>query len=310
MERREQYDPEDIESLLSERSFDELLEEERAYVLRHLTNRDEYETMRKLLQQVRHDEGSEGRIIAPLEVREHVLDVFRQQQQPQWRIWLNSIGAMLWPKEMSGLWRPALALGSLALLITAGVFVFRPADEGHIQLAEVKPAKQPEVEQLKPAPVMEPALDSAHGGIVSGQLEQKDQVPARELRAATYSAADGFAQAVAPAEEAASAERFDATVPGSTTESFDLTTAAPMLETLEEKSLALDDMRKANADTQMTVPHQVTEAEFARNESQANATGRTRETAKRKSEAWKEVPASSRSLGDDAALVSLINSGW
>ena len=37
MERREHYDPEDIESLLQERGFDELLEEERAYVLRHLT---------------------------------------------------------------------------------------------------------------------------------------------------------------------------------------------------------------------------------------------------------------------------------
>ena len=48
MERRELYDPEDIESLLQERGYDELLEEERAFVLRHLSGREEYEAMRTL----------------------------------------------------------------------------------------------------------------------------------------------------------------------------------------------------------------------------------------------------------------------
>ena len=41
MEPRELYDPEDIEQLLIERAFDELLEEERAFVLRHLSDRTE-----------------------------------------------------------------------------------------------------------------------------------------------------------------------------------------------------------------------------------------------------------------------------
>ena len=53
MERHERYDPEDIESLLSERGFDELLPDERAFVLRHVNGREEYERMRALLHYVR-----------------------------------------------------------------------------------------------------------------------------------------------------------------------------------------------------------------------------------------------------------------
>ena len=49
MERRELYEPEDIEQLLIERPYDELLEMERAFVLRHLSGRDEYEAMVRAL---------------------------------------------------------------------------------------------------------------------------------------------------------------------------------------------------------------------------------------------------------------------
>ena len=45
MERTERYDPEDLEQLMLERSFDELLGEERAFALRHLQGRAEYEQM-------------------------------------------------------------------------------------------------------------------------------------------------------------------------------------------------------------------------------------------------------------------------
>ena len=56
MGNRENYDPEDIEVLLQERTFDELLPEERAFVLRHLSGRTEYERMRALLGQLQRNE--------------------------------------------------------------------------------------------------------------------------------------------------------------------------------------------------------------------------------------------------------------
>lgn len=314
MERREQYDPEDIESLLNERSFDELLEEERAYVLRHLTGRDEYEAMRTLLHQVHKDERDEGPILAPPEVRNHVLNVFRQQQQPQWRVWLNSVGAMLWPKEMSALWRPALALGSVALLITAGVFVFRQSEEGHSQLAELRPAKEVELEKHGVVAPSRPVTDSARGGSVSTIFqEQSNEAQGAEAAAQSSTPEPGnvtFSAPVATQEFAAAAEATYEAATGSSTANFDLSPTAVAADAIEEKGLSLDDERSVREEVDGSVPHEVTERELISNVSTANATGRVRAVTKGKADAWKKEAVGSRSLNDDAALVSLISSGW
>ncbi len=314
MERREQYDPEDIESLLNERSFDELLEEERAYVLRHLTGRDEYEAMRTLLHHVHKDERDEGLIMAPPEVRSHVLNVFRQQQQPQWRVWLNSVGAMLWPKEMSALWRPALALGSVALLITAGVFVFRQSDEGHSQLAELRPAKEVELEKHDVAAPLPPAADSARGGSASTILEeQSSDAQGAEAAAQSNAPEPGYVVFTAPVaaqERTAAAEvTYDAAT-GSSAVNFNESPAAVVADAIAEKRLSVDDERSAREEVDGSVPHEVTQRELISNVSTANATGRVRAVTKGKADTWKKEAVGSRSLNDDAALVSLISSGW
>ena len=144
MERREHYDPEDIEQLLMERSYDELLEEERAYVLRHLSGREEYEAMRKLLDHVQRSEPEPELLDADPAVRAHVMQVFRDQRKPQWRVWLNSVGALLMPEDASAMWRPALALAGLAAVITTGVWLFRSGDQMPDQLADLKKVEQAE----------------------------------------------------------------------------------------------------------------------------------------------------------------------
>jgi len=143
MERRELYEPEDIEQLLIERPYDELLEMERAFVLRHLSGRDEYEAMRALLLKVHDDDADMAPIEAEPSVRAHVMDIFRSEQRPQWRIWLNSVHAFLLPKEASAMWRPALALGSVALvawLVVVNTGRFEAANAP--QLAELKDVKE------------------------------------------------------------------------------------------------------------------------------------------------------------------------
>ncbi len=151
MERRELYEPEDIEQLLIERPYDELLEEERAFVLRHLSGRDEYEAMRALLLRVHDDDETTGPIDAEPSVRAHVMDVFRAEQRPQWRIWLNSVHAFLLPKQASAMWRPALALGSVALVV---FFIanrtMAPSDAE--QLAELKVVKEEKEVKSEPVP--------------------------------------------------------------------------------------------------------------------------------------------------------------
>ena len=309
MERREQYDPEDIESLLNERSFDELLEEERAYVLRHLTGRDEYEAMRTLLHQVHNDERDREPLAAPPETRAHLLSVFRQQQQPQWQVWLNSVGAMLWPKEMSALWRPALAFGSVALLITAGVFVFRQSDMERAELAEIRPAKNMEVEKRDVPPLDRISADSVQGQgtyLLDGQQSEQKEAQKSPVE-------PGYIQFTAPStnELAAAQGASDANTGSSVTDiEFAKEVAAAEAAPLQEKNLATDDASFAREEVVETMSHVVTEQELVSNASTANASGKVRIAARAKTEAWKKEVTGSRSLNDDAALVSLISSGW
>jgi hypothetical protein len=157
MERRELYEPEDIEQLLIERPYDELLEMERAFVLRHLSGRDEYEAMRALLLKVHDDDAHMEPIDAEPSVRTHVLDVFRAEQRPQWRIWLNSVHVFLLPKEASAMWRPALALGSVALVAWLVVIGTQRMEQANApQLAELKETKILEEEKAAKPKALEP----------------------------------------------------------------------------------------------------------------------------------------------------------
>ena len=152
MERSERYDPEDLEHLMLERSFDELLAEERAYALRHLADRAEYERMRALLHHVREGKRDNAPMDADPAVREHVLAAFRAQQQPQWRIWLNSVGGFLLPSRPSMYWRPALALGTVAVLIFASLMTWNAMEpKGNKVLAEVKQGTPAQPAPAKPA---------------------------------------------------------------------------------------------------------------------------------------------------------------
>lgn len=143
MERREHYDPEDIEQLLMERSYDELLEEERAYVLRHLSGREEYEAMRALLTQVQRSEPDHELLDAEPKVRMEVMRAFRERDRPSWRIWLNSLGTVLLPRDTAAFWRPALALAGLALLIGIGLWVLVPRTDAGTQVAELRKDEAP-----------------------------------------------------------------------------------------------------------------------------------------------------------------------
>ncbi|MGB3526079.1 MAG: hypothetical protein WBB32_08960 [Flavobacteriales bacterium] len=139
MERPERYDPEDLEHLMLERGFDELLEEERAYALRHLESRAEYERMRALLHHVRDTKSTQAPMDADPVVRERVLAAFREQRRPQWQIWLNSVGGFLLPARPSSYWRPALALGTVAVLIFGSLSVWNAmTPDNEMVLAEVK----------------------------------------------------------------------------------------------------------------------------------------------------------------------------
>ena len=179
MERPERYDPEDLEHLMLERGFDELLEEERAYALRHLENRAEYERMRALLHHVRDDKRDHAPMDADPVVRERVLAAFRVQQRPQWRIWLNSVGGFLLPSRPSMYWRPALALGTVAVLIFASLMIWNAMEPKENKvLAEVR--------QEMPAPPAKSAVQEDEVRPATTSLE-KEHAPESSAVTSTLS---------------------------------------------------------------------------------------------------------------------------
>lgn len=282
MERREHYLPEDIESLLHERGFDELLEEERAFVLRHLSGRDEYEAMRALLHQVREDDRAEPPLTDDGSVRHAVMAAFRAQQQPQWRLWLNSVGGLLWPKEMSDLWKPALAFGSLALLVVVGLQLMRSAPiTSEKQVAQLEERKRPEPTLTKENndPVTAPALDT-----------EKD-IPSTAHIAEQEVASSAATIEQAPMEEMA-----------------DQAQESPVVEDRSPVAAAKYEAAKVVATDAGSASHIVTERELATNMSTTNATGRAfAEVLSRKDKRSTEEAVV---LSNSPELLALLNTGW
>lgn len=300
MERPERYDPEDIEHLLSERPFHELLAEEKAYVLRHIADAEEYERMRALLMHLREDEQQRDPLMPDAAAREQVMAAFRAQQQPGWRVWLNSIAAVFAQEHEGFAWRPALALAGVATVLVVGVaIVFRSTGEAPQQLAEVV------------APKEEGSAPAAPSSTTEGE-------PAAEANAEVVQepvlSADEQAPAVTVAEIMVAEEAQDrAPAPSS-------------LYSAEREELADDDMVNFSAvgkseeriaqDAVTVVPsaadhREVQELELARNATTGNASGTValkEAAAKRRSATV--IKDRSRSMADDSELLALLRAGW
>lgn len=305
MERHERYDPEDIESLLSERGFDELLPDERAFVLRHMSGRDEYERMRALLHYVRPDERDRGSIEPEDRVRANVLAAFRAQQQPQWRIWLNGISLWLAPKEASAhpLWRPALAFGSLALLIAAGVVAVRqfdglgqPAAVAELKQEEGAPAPPPSL-KLDDQPTVQPAEEVKEAVAANSSVEQLQMLDVEraaglvaEEPVMEMETRDAVAVPMLAEDREAEVVEFQFTAPQVTTSGT------------------------ANGSVVLHDSHVVTLDELSRNMSSTNVVGEIAiaEAAKATGKRSKSLvqPDKSRSLAEDPGVLSLVAAGW
>ncbi len=317
MERREHYDPEDIEQLLMERSYDELLEEERAYVLRHLSGREEYEAMRKLLDHVQRSEPEPELLDADPAVRAHVMQVFRDQRKPQWRVWLNSVGALLMPEDASAMWRPALALAGLAAVITTGVWLFRSGDQMPDQLADLK-----KVEQAEPRKSSAP-VDNAPSADEPTPTA-KNELAAQQQLQPTVSDAQGTLQE----------ERMETPAAGSALEevvNVTVASAEPVADdeiAYARKDVAASPDMKRNTDSvqfsdamdlTQTTPA-ATNSGYVNNWSLANADGTVaRQTAAAKEKKMEErrskgrndhQRASSRSLAEDQTAIALLSAAW
>lgn len=254
MERPERYDPEDLEHLMLERGFDELLEEERAYALRHLADRAEYERMRALLHHVREERDESLPGDAGPAVRERVLQAFRAQRQPQWRIWLNSVGGLLLPARPATFARPLLALGTVAALMIGSLALWNAMrNDGDQVLAEVKQenstptvrAPAGTVDKTEPAPPVETitadAMETERGQAIVTPMpaEEEAEAPSPVLANAEQRAADAPRQQGMEADrhvQAADLEQLaEKQAPAATGTAMDAVRSAPVATAKQEK---------------------------------------------------------------------------
>lgn len=139
------YQPEDIEALLVAKKFDELLEEEKQFVLQHLDSKQEYVQMRNTLLAIKQATKNDNQIKPDEIVKDKLLAMFEEQKNKAawWR--LNSIGAFLFPSDVSLVRKPGFQLASfaalLAIMLTIGNNVFSPNTQSELAINQPKNKK-------------------------------------------------------------------------------------------------------------------------------------------------------------------------
>ncbi len=115
------YDPEDIESLLTHKQFNELYPEEKEFVLRHVEGEEEYESLRSTLF-LMHDSAQNDEWLDPdPSIKRNLMLEFAREEKKGFFIWLNSLFAMPAMPEMVWYRRPAVRYAFATLVLLLGV---------------------------------------------------------------------------------------------------------------------------------------------------------------------------------------------
>lgn len=139
MEDRYTYDPEDLESLLLHKDFNDLYPDEKAFVLKHLSGAEEYADMQQTMRLL--GELSPGDPMQPSRDRkESVMSAYRNTQNK--RVWfsLNSIFSFLVIPERNLFRQPVFQLAVLFVLIASSLWWYNDISvhEHASQLAEIE----------------------------------------------------------------------------------------------------------------------------------------------------------------------------
>jgi hypothetical protein len=132
MKQYSKYDPEDIESLLLHKQFNELYPEEKEFVLRHLDGVEEYESMRRMLLELKNSEGTDEWLTPDPSIKKALMAEFARERKGRFSIWLNSLFAM--PERPIYMQRGVQWSFGVALI--AGAFFFLKPNGNQTLLAE------------------------------------------------------------------------------------------------------------------------------------------------------------------------------
>ena len=129
MSEEKRYDPEDLEKLISTKSFSQLLPEEKAFVLQFLDSDLEYNSLRETFETLGSLPALEPAITPRKETKEALLAAFSEEKKraalPVLKEETQRRGfwAWFWNSEKSLFKKPAFQLATVALLFSVGFFV-------------------------------------------------------------------------------------------------------------------------------------------------------------------------------------------
>lgn len=133
MNKHQLYDPEDLESLLEHKNFNELYPEERQFVLRHIDSESEYDSLRQTLLSLRGLLKNDVDITPDQSIRRNVLDVFEaRHKRPGFSL---NAWFMLFTERFNG-YRPVLAFGALLGIVGVSLYMYFTISSGAEMLAD------------------------------------------------------------------------------------------------------------------------------------------------------------------------------
>jgi hypothetical protein len=161
MKQFDKYDPEDIESLLLNKQFAELYPEEKEFVLRHISDEEQYNSMRKMLMEIREISQSDDLLTPDASIKKNLMAQFESDRKSRFTIWLNSLFAapdLPWFRQRG--FQMAFGIG-LVLIGVWGILQWNNAD-APVALAEVRKEESKADTTATPSEAIKTAENEQH----------------------------------------------------------------------------------------------------------------------------------------------------
>lgn len=141
MKEQIKYDPEDIESLLLHKEYHDLYAEEREFVLQHMDNEEEYNSMRAMLLTISSSDDFEEIEPQPKTLA-LLMEEFVTEEKRGFKWWLNSLFVGIFPKEKTWFRQPGFQMAMVMGIVVLGFVFVQQSSTNYKNIAEAKTEKK------------------------------------------------------------------------------------------------------------------------------------------------------------------------
>lgn len=144
MKEQIKYDPEDIESLLLHKEYQDLYPEEREFVLKHLDNKEEYDSMRTMLLTI-SSLDDQDEIEPQSKTLDLLMEEFVTEEKQGFKWWLNSLFLGVFPQEKTWFRQPGFQIVIAMGIVVIGFIFVEQTNTTYENIAEAKTVSKKEV---------------------------------------------------------------------------------------------------------------------------------------------------------------------